>query len=60
MSCVMTPRDLLRAYEDAYDLIDDYCGGGALAVKRELVAIVEATLRCYGLLWVSRNTVSQE
>ncbi len=46
----MSPRDLLRAYEDAYDLVDDYCGSGALTVKRELVAVVQSTLKCYGLM----------
>ena len=50
LGCVMSPRDLLRAYEDAYELVDDYCGSGALTVKRELVAVVQATLKCYGLM----------
>ena len=50
IGAVLTPRSLLGSYEDAYDLVGDYCGGGERAIKRELVSIVEASLQLYGVL----------
>lgn len=47
---VLPPRSLLAAYKDAYDLVGDYCGGGERKIRLELVSIVEASLRIYGVL----------
>jgi hypothetical protein len=33
---------LRQAYRAAYSLIGDYCGGGEIPVRRELMAIVDA------------------
>jgi hypothetical protein len=41
---------LLGAYKAAYDLVGDYCGGGEKKIRQELVSIVEASLRLYGVL----------
>lgn len=50
--------DLMEAYREAYSLMDDYCGGGATWVRRELVRIVSATFKLAGLRWseFSRKT----
>jgi hypothetical protein len=50
IGAILPPRSLLGAYRDAYDLVGDYCGGGERMIRRELVAIVEASLRLYGVL----------
>jgi hypothetical protein len=47
---VLTPRDRLKVYASAYETMGDYCGGGERLVRRELVAIVEATFRAFNLL----------
>ncbi len=47
---VLSPRALLDAYKEAYDLMGDYCGGGELIVRRELVSLVEGTLKAYRLM----------
>ena len=40
----------LRAgYQDAYEIMGDYCGGGEDAIRRELMAIVKAILQLSGL-----------
>lgn len=40
-----SPQDLLSAYREAYELMGDYCGGGAIPIRRELMAVVTATFR---------------
>jgi len=50
LGMILTPRSLLDAYREAYDLVGDYCGGGELMIKRELVGIVKGTLRAYRLM----------
>jgi hypothetical protein len=37
--------DLIEAYDDAYWVVGDYCGGGSLLIRRELVAIVKTVLK---------------
>jgi len=46
-----TASDLRRAYRDAYALLGDYCGGGEVEIRRELIAIVEAVFKSFGLGW---------
>jgi hypothetical protein len=48
-SMKVTASDLRRAYGDAYSMMGDYCGGGEAAIRRELMAIVEAVFRDAGL-----------
>jgi hypothetical protein len=50
IGAILPPRALLQAYKDAYDLLGDYCGGGERTIRRELVSIVEASLKLYGVL----------
>ena len=50
LSATLTPRGLLSAYSEAYDLIGDYCGGGERLIKSELLGIVRATFRSHQLL----------
>ena len=45
----VTADDLRRAYGDAYAMMGNYCGGGEAAIRRELMAIVEAVFRDAGL-----------
>ena len=44
-----TVTDLKRAYRDAYSIIGDYCGGGEMVIRTELLAIVSAVFRSVGL-----------
>ena len=44
----VAPADLKAAYSTAYCLIDDYSGGGAMAIRRELMAIVNSTFKRAG------------
>lgn len=50
MGAAITPRELLSAYREAYDLIGDYCGGGERLIKSELLGIARATFRSHQLL----------
>jgi hypothetical protein len=45
---ILPPRELLKAYEDAYEIVGDYCGGGERLIRRELSGIVRGTLRLCG------------
>ena len=47
---IVSAEYLLKSYKEAYDLIDDYSGGGQVLIKRELVSIVHATFRAYQLI----------
>ena len=49
MHAVLKVPELLSAYESAYSLMGDYCGGGAQNIKAELIAIAKATLHQAGL-----------
>jgi hypothetical protein len=40
-----SPKDLRLAYETAYSILGNYCGGGESNIRRELLAIVDATLK---------------
>lgn len=44
-----TEADLKRAYAEAYALVGNYCGGGEAAIRQELLAIVNATIRLANL-----------
>jgi hypothetical protein len=44
-----SPEDLFRAYFDAYQLMGNYCGGGELAIRQELLAIVKTMFRFAGV-----------
>lgn len=37
----ISPEDVLLGYNEAYDLIGNYCGGGAARCKREMLAVVK-------------------
>jgi hypothetical protein len=50
MGVTMSPRDLLAAYAEAYELMGDYCGGGEKLIRTELLAIVRATLHAFRLI----------
>lgn len=41
----VTKAELSSAYHLAYSTMGDYCGGGEAAIRTELMAVVEATLR---------------
>jgi hypothetical protein len=41
--------ELRVAYRQAYSLIGDYCGGGELVIRRELMAIVDTIFALAGL-----------
>ena len=42
------PADLRSAYESAYSLIGNYCGGGDIAIRIELMSIVNAVFTLAG------------
>ncbi len=46
---IVTGQHLRQAYRDAYQLMDDYCGGGAVQVRKELIAIVDAEFQRLGV-----------
>jgi hypothetical protein len=50
IGAIHPPRSLLRAYKEAYGLLGDYCGRGERTIRQELVSIVEASLKLYGVL----------
>ena len=45
-----TPRELLAAYDTAYEVLGDYSGGGERLIRHELVSIVQATFRAFDLI----------
>jgi len=49
MGAVMKAQELVSAYASAYSLMGDYCGGGEVKIRTELLAVVKTTLRRAGL-----------
>jgi len=47
---VVTASELRSAYHDAYMMIGDYCGGGEVSIRRELLAVVDATFKSLGVI----------
>jgi hypothetical protein len=45
-----SPSQLLSAYNEAYSVMGDYCGGGENLIRRELLAIVRATFKAFSLI----------
>ena len=48
MGIQMLATELRGAYFSSYSMIGDYCGGGETAIRRELMAIVNATFKRAG------------
>ncbi len=46
---VPTGRQLRQAYADAYSLMGDYCGGGEVEIRKELLDIVNAQFQKLGI-----------
>jgi hypothetical protein len=44
-----TGRELRRAYREAYAMMGDYCGGGEVNIRKELLAIVDAEFQKLGV-----------
>ena len=44
-----TGHELRRAYAEAYRMIGDYCGGGEIKIRKELLAIVNAEFQKLGV-----------
>lgn len=47
---IVSARDMVEAYSEAYAVIGDYCGGGERLIRRELLGIVKATFRHFQLV----------
>ena len=50
MGAVIPAGELLTAYEPAYSLIGNYCGGGEQKIRAELTAVARVIFRRAGLI----------
>jgi hypothetical protein len=49
----VTPKALRSAYESAYSMLGDYCGGGEMQIRVELLSIVDAVFTLAGFATTS-------